>query len=301
MKGMTAFVIAVLCITGVLPVFAQGRNSGRSAGNNESEIIVQRADMPVNAGFKERIYIDGKLKLTLTNGGQGKIIVPNGRHTIHADLYTLTTDKLEFTVDSNSVTFLITPYSIHDFAIEQVDGGEASVRIAENTPRTPAQPAERTPAQPAARTQERTPSRSSRQSTSSRSSASSEKGIEGSLARAADKIIGIVPPKSRMAIVYVTAADPEVAEFIAGELEFIMVEEGLILIDRSQLDKIRQEQNFQFSGEVDDAHAVSIGKIAGADVILTGAVTGTGDLRRLRIRALSTQTAQVMVAASERF
>ncbi|MDR1306561.1 MAG: CsgG/HfaB family protein [Treponema sp.] len=296
MKGAAAFIIALcaLCATGVLPVSAQGR----SAGNSETEIIVRRADMPVNAGFKERIYIDGKLKLTLTNGGEGRIIVSNGRHTIHADLYTLTTDKLEFTADSKGRTFLISPYSVHDFAIEQVDGDGASVRIAENTPRVPAQPAART--QPA----ERAPSRTRERSTarpSRRSSAVNAKGIEGSLARAAEKIIETVPPKSRMAIVYVTAADPEVAEFIAGELEFIMIEEGLILIDRSQLDRIRQEQKFQFSGEVDDAHAISIGKIAGANVILTGAVTGTGDLRRLRLRALDTQTAQVLVAASERY
>ena len=40
---------------------------------------------------------------------------------------------------------------------------------------------------------------------------------------------------------------------------------------------------------------------AGADVVLTGAVTGTGDTRRLRLRALNTQTAQVIAAASERF
>jgi hypothetical protein len=55
------------------------------------------------------------------------------------------------------------------------------------------------------------------------------------------------------------------------------------------------------SGEVDDAKAVSVGKIAGADIIITGAVTGTGDLRRLRLRALDTQTGQVLTAASEKY
>jgi hypothetical protein len=104
-----------------------------------------------------------------------------------------------------------------------------------------------------------------------------------------------------MAIVYVTAKDTEIAEFIANELEFIMVEQNLTLIDRTQLDAIRKEQNFQLSGEVDDDHAVSIGKIAGAEVILIGAVTGSGDIRRLRLRALDTQSAQVMVAASEKY
>jgi hypothetical protein len=104
-----------------------------------------------------------------------------------------------------------------------------------------------------------------------------------------------------MAIVYVTAQNQEIAEFIANELEFIMVDHELTLIDRSQLDAIRQEQKFQLSGEVNDEQAVSIGKIAGAEVILTGAVTGSGDIRRLRLRALETESAQVVVAASERY
>jgi hypothetical protein len=101
--------------------------------------------------------------------------------------------------------------------------------------------------------------------------------------------------------VYVTARDSDVAEYIAEELEFIMVEQGFTLIDRSQLDRIRKEQQFQISGEVDDDQAISVGKLAGADIIITGAVTGSGDLRRLRLRALETQTARVIIAASEKY
>jgi hypothetical protein len=55
------------------------------------------------------------------------------------------------------------------------------------------------------------------------------------------------------------------------------------------------------SDEVDDTQAVSIGKFAGANIIITSSVTGSGDLRRLRLRALSTETGQVVVAASERY
>ncbi|MDR1863067.1 MAG: hypothetical protein LBQ67_07835, partial [Treponema sp.] len=57
---------------------------------------------------------------------------------------------------------------------------------------------------------------------------------------------------------------------------------------------------FQMSGEVDDRTAVSIGKFSGADIVVTGRVDGEGDLRRLRLRALNTQTAQVVGSASER-
>jgi hypothetical protein len=106
---------------------------------------------------------------------------------------------------------------------------------------------------------------------------------------------------SKVAIVYVSAADPMIAEYIAGELEFFMVDHGLTVIDRSQLDRIREEQKLQTSGEVDDNQAVLIGKISGANIIVTGAVTGTGDLRRLRLRALDTQTAHVLSVASERY
>jgi hypothetical protein len=107
-------------------------------------------------------------------------------------------------------------------------------------------------------------------------------------------------PSSKIAIVYVSSRDPDTTEFIANELEYIMVNNGFTIIDRNQLDKIRHEQNFQLSGEVDDETAISIGKIVGANIIMTGSVTGSDSTRRLRLRALNTQTAQVMAVASEK-
>ncbi|WP_461255810.1 CsgG/HfaB family protein [Treponema sp. R80B11-R83G3] len=125
-------------------------------------------------------------------------------------------------------------------------------------------------------------------------------GIEGALARAAQETLKNVPQRSKIAIVYITAQDRSTTDYIAGELEYIWVNDGFTIIDRSQLDRIRQEQNFQLSGEVDDATAVSIGKFAGANIIVTGRVDGEGNLRRLRLRALDTQTAQVVGVSSER-
>ena len=125
-------------------------------------------------------------------------------------------------------------------------------------------------------------------------------GVEGALARAADETLKNIPQRSKIAIVYITAQDRSTTEYIVGELEFIWVNKGYFITDRSQLDRLRREQNFQMSGEVDDATAVSIGKFAGADIIVTGRVDGEGSLRRLRLRALNTQTAQVVGVASER-
>ena len=125
-------------------------------------------------------------------------------------------------------------------------------------------------------------------------------GVEGALARAANETLKNVPARSKIAIVYITAQDRSTTEYIVGELEFIWVNAGYIIIDRNQLDRIRQEQKFQMSGEVDDKTAVSIGKIIGANIIVTGRVDGEGNLRRLRLRALNTETAQVVGVASER-
>ena len=124
--------------------------------------------------------------------------------------------------------------------------------------------------------------------------------VEGALARAANETLRNVAQRSKIAIVYITAQDRSTTEYIVGELEYIWVNKGYFIIDRSQLDRLRREQNFQMSGEVDDETAVSIGKFAGADIIVTGRVDGEGNLRRLRLRALNTQTAQVVGVASER-
>ena len=60
------------------------------------------------------------------------------------------------------------------------------------------------------------------------------------------------------------------------------------------LDAIRQERNFQMSGEVDDDFVASIDHCLGADIVLTGSISGEGEMRRLRFRALDVKTAQVL-------
>ena len=125
--------------------------------------------------------------------------------------------------------------------------------------------------------------------------------IENALIKASDTVIATLQKEAIIAIINISSDDSEVSEFIAGELEYILVNKSFNVVDRSQLDKIRQEQNFQLSGVVDDNSAVSIGKFIGANIVITGAISGSGDMRRLRLRALDTQTARVVGAASEAF
>jgi hypothetical protein len=128
-----------------------------------------------------------------------------------------------------------------------------------------------------------------------------QRGVVGALEKASKEALKNVPAKTKIAIVYITAQDRSTTEYIAGELEYIWVNGGFAITDRSELDRLRREQDFQMSGEVDDATAVSIGKFAGARIIVTGRIDGEGDLRRLRLRAIDTQTTDVVGSASEKY
>jgi len=87
---------------------------------------------------------------------------------------------------------------------------------------------------------------------------------------------------------------PDLSEYILSSLtENAVNDDVFTVVDRQQLDVIRAEQNFQWSGEVDDASAQEIGKLLGAQSIISGSITAIGSIYRIQIRAIAVQTAAV--------
>jgi hypothetical protein len=84
-------------------------------------------------------------------------------------------------------------------------------------------------------------------------------------------------------------------------LEYNLVKAGFRLVDRQQIERIRSEQSFQTSGEVDDNSAVSIGKMAGANAVITIGVNYTDGSGRLTLKALDVQTAEIITMARQEF
>jgi hypothetical protein len=125
--------------------------------------------------------------------------------------------------------------------------------------------------------------------------------IQNAVATASNKVTKIFTQNSRIAIIYISSDNKKFTDYVYGELEHIWVNKDYILTNRSEIERLRREQNFQMSGEVEDTTAISIGKIVGADIIITGSVDGEGDLLRLRVRAIETQTARVLVSTSDYF
>ena len=112
---------------------------------------------------------------------------------------------------------------------------------------------------------------------------------------ASDYLNEKIPKGNKIVILNVQSASTDLSDYIIDELIANAVNDGIFtVVDRQQLDAIREEQQFQMSGAVDDKDAQAIGKFFGAQTVVSGAVNKLGVAGyRIRIRALEVQTAQV--------
>ncbi|GHV67613.1 hypothetical protein AGMMS49928_05010 [Spirochaetia bacterium] len=106
-----------------------------------------------------------------------------------------------------------------------------------------------------------------------------------------------IPSKTMVALVSVASPSTAFSTQVLQRLEVAIVSSGkLVVVDRANLDKVRAEQGFQLSGEVDDESAKSIGKLLGAGAIVTGSLTDLGDVYSLTLKAINIDTATVAVS-----
>jgi len=119
--------------------------------------------------------------------------------------------------------------------------------------------------------------------------------IDTALSNSTAYLTGKIPAKTKVVVLNFTSKWPDLSDYIIEELVGYIVNEGaLTVVDRQNLESIRKEMDFQLSGEVSDETAQSIGKKLGAQTIISGAITAIGNTYRLRIRAISVQTAQIL-------
>jgi hypothetical protein len=70
---------------------------------------------------------------------------------------------------------------------------------------------------------------------------------------------------------------------------------GVTVIERQMIDLVLREQNFHLGGNVSDDDFVSIGNLAGANVVVVIGITGTGAVRRLQVRVLDIRAGTVIM------
>ena len=277
----------------VLGLHSQSRlaspgNPGVLAGRGQAEIVI-------NATTAEKdvaVWVNGTIAAHLSPKSIEKIIVSNGMNLIEIADTTARNgqwnigQKRQLKVESNSnrVTIgLTTRYgAIVGMVIQETSALGTGATLPTASAGTSAQP-----------TRPATPPPQVSQGVGD---------IENAVYRAAWVLLENLPANSTVAILSISCDDPDLAEFVIEELAYIIVDtKKFKVVDRKSLDAVQKEAKFQLSGDVDDNSAVSIGKIIGANVVITGSVGGSGVTRRVRAKALNVQTSEILAMASERY
>jgi hypothetical protein len=121
--------------------------------------------------------------------------------------------------------------------------------------------------------------------------------MDAAIREAAAQMGENIPGGTKVALISVASSSAQLSEYVISRLEAALVSgKKLVVVDRANLDKIREEQGFQASGEVDDDSAKSIGKLLGAGAIVTGAFADLGDVYSLTVKAINIETATVAVS-----
>jgi TolB-like protein len=120
--------------------------------------------------------------------------------------------------------------------------------------------------------------------------------LDQALAEAARRIEERITAGSKIAPLNFNSSSDRFSVYVLEELTANLVENGkLIVVDRSEIDLIRSEFNFQYSGEVGDDSMQALGRMLGAQSIISGSLTDMGGFYRIMIRVLNVQNASVEV------
>ena len=123
--------------------------------------------------------------------------------------------------------------------------------------------------------------------------------LDQAVQEAAKNIEDNVQARQKIAVLNFTSPAEQFSEYVLKELSDRLVNgRKLVVVDRKELDLIRQEENFQLSGEVSDESAQAIGKKLGAQLIVSGSIDAVGKTYRFRIRTLAVETAAIETSYS---
>jgi TolB-like protein len=118
--------------------------------------------------------------------------------------------------------------------------------------------------------------------------------LDAAIREAADYLNKSLPQGSKLVILNIKSSYPPLSEYIIDTLTGDVVNDRkFTVVDRANLELIKQEMDFQYSGEVSDQSAQSIGQKLGAQTIISGSATAFGALWRISVRALDVQSAEV--------
>lgn len=314
-----------LLVFGLGTVFCLNAQQRLAAQNNPNAVAgAGQAEIIINAENADRdivVWINGTIVAHIPPKSREKIIVNNGNYQVEIADSSLkgnnwnigSKKSISVASNSNSTTlgFTVRYGAIVNISIQGISGTGAVVASAPVPTPAPAPAAKApAPAPPAPSPPTPSPPKPAPPEPAIKQPkkpliplpGKGISGIESALIRAANIIIESMKQGTTVAVLSISSKDSSESEFVIDELTFHLVSTSRFkVVDRRSLDAIQAEAKFQYSGDVDDNSAVSIGKLLGANIVITGSVSGSGSTRRLRLKALNVQTAEIMAMASEAF
>ena len=123
--------------------------------------------------------------------------------------------------------------------------------------------------------------------------------LDETVKRAARGIEEVLPQRALVAVLNFASPSEAFSDYVIEELtgELVMGRK-VTIVDRRSLALISQEMNLQLSGDVSDESAQAIGKLLGAQSIVSGSLTNMGVYHRFRIRVINVETAAIQTQVS---
>jgi hypothetical protein len=125
---------------------------------------------------------------------------------------------------------------------------------------------------------------------------------EDALASWVEENLGKLPGKTLMVVPfpYIDGVKSVEGALISERVVAKLTEHGLArIVERDKLDAIMSEQKLSVSGLVEPGAGVRVGKLLGANGILTGSVTDLGEKIELHTRLLNVETAQIVATLEQ--
>jgi len=120
--------------------------------------------------------------------------------------------------------------------------------------------------------------------------------LDEAIAEAAIRIDERTAAGTKIAPINFNSPSDKFSAYVLDELTANLVDSGkLTVVDRNEIDLIRKEFDFQYSGDVGDDSMQTLGKMLGAQSIISGSLTDMGGFYRIVIRVLNVQNASVEV------
>lgn len=120
--------------------------------------------------------------------------------------------------------------------------------------------------------------------------------LDKAIAEAAVRIDERIPAGSKIAPLNFSSPHDKFSAYVLDELTANLVDSRkLTVVDRNEIDLIRSEFDFQYSGEVGDDSMQTVGQMLGAQSIISGSLTDMGGFYRIVIRVLNVKNASVEV------